>query len=181
MSDISSLLCAIFKRASMSSALVTSQLFRRVMGHFATGITVVTVEREPGKVHGMTANSFSSVSLLPPLISICVDQESRLLYFLKTQRRFGVSILSDSQQALSEHFAAGEQGPEADARLGIRYRWTESRIPVLEDALAHLACNVVAEYLAGDHTIFLGEVEAVDIGEGQPLLFYRGQYRTLRP
>lgn len=165
----------------MPSPPVTSQLFRRAMGHFATGITVVTVEREPGKVHGMTANSFTSVSLEPPLVSICVDEESRLLSFLRTQRRFGVSILNDTQQALSEHFATGEQGPDADARLGIRYRWTESRIPVIEDALAHLACNVVAEYSAGDHTIFLGEVETVVLGEGQPLLYYRGQYRALQP
>ena len=164
----------------MPSTSVTSQLFRRVMGHFATGITVVTVEREPGKVHGMTANSFTSVSLDPPLVSICVDEESRLLSFLKTQRRFGVSILNDTQQALSEHFAVGKQGPDADARLGIRYRWTESRIPVIEDALAHLACNVVAEYSAGDHTIFLGEVETLDLGQGQPLLYYRGQYRAMQ-
>ncbi len=165
----------------MSSAPVTSQLFRRVMGHFATGITVVTVEREPGKVHGMTANSFTSVSLQPPLVSICVDEDSRLLSFLKTQRRFGVSILKDSQQALSEHFAKGEQSPEADTRLGIRYRWTASGIPVLENALAQFTCNVVSQYVAGDHTIFLGEVETAEVAEGQPLLYYRGKYRTLHP
>ena len=163
----------------MSPDPVTSQLFRRVMGHFATGITVITVEREPGQVHGMTANSFNSVSLEPPLVSVCVDEDSLLLSFLKTQRRFGVSILNDTQQALSEHFATGEQGPEADARLGICYRWTDSRIPVLEDALAHLICNVVAEYPAGDHTLFLGEVESADLGDGRPLLYYSGQYRTL--
>ncbi len=165
----------------MPSALVTSQLFRQVMGHFATGITVITVEREPGQVHGMTANSFTSVSLEPPLISVCVDEESRLLSFLKTQRRFGVSILKNSQQALSGYFATGEQSPEADAQLGIRYRWTASGIPLIEDALAHLTCNVVSEYLAGDHTIFLGEVESADISGGEPLLFFRGQYRVLQP
>jgi len=165
----------------MSSSAVTSELFRRAMGHFATGITVVTVEREPGQVHGMTANSFTSVSLQPPLVSICVDEDSRLLSFLKTQRRFGVSILKDSQQAISEHFATGEQGPEADARLGIRFRWTASGIPVLEDALAHFTCNVVSEFQAGDHTIFLGEVESAEFAEGQPLLYFRGQYRTLQP
>ena len=165
----------------MSSGPVTTQLFRRVMGHFATGITVITVEREPGQVHGMTANSFTSVSLEPPVVSVCVDEESRLLSFLKTQRRFGVSILNDTQQVLSEHFATGEQGPDADTRLGVRYRWTDSSIPVLEDALAHLTCNVIAEYPAGDHTIFLGEVESADLGEGRPLLYYRGHYRGLQP
>ncbi len=151
------------------------------MGHFATGITIVTVEREPGQVHGMTANSFTSVSLQPPLVSICVDEDSRLLSFLKTQRRFGVSILKDSQQALSEHFAKGEQSSEADTRLGIRYRWTASGIPVLENALAQFTCNVVSQYVAGDHTIFLGEMETAEVAEGQPLLYYRGKYRTLHP
>jgi flavin reductase (DIM6/NTAB) family NADH-FMN oxidoreductase RutF len=165
----------------MSSTAVTSQLFRRVMGQFATGITIVTVEREPGQVHGMTANSFTSVSLDPPLVSICVDEESRLLSFLKARRCFGVSILKDSQQALSGYYAIGEQSPEADARLGIRCRWTASGIPVLEDALAQLTCNVVSEYLAGDHTIFLGEVENAEVADGQPLLYFRGQYRTLQP
>ena len=150
------------------------------MGHFATGITVVTVERAPGLVHGMTANSFTSVSLDPPLVSVCVDEESRLLSFLRTQRRFGVSILKDSQQALSGHFAMGEQNPEAEARLGIRYRWTATGIPVLGDALAQLTCNVVGEYPAGDHTIFLGEVETAEVADGQPLLYFRGQYRSLQ-
>ena len=158
-----------------------SAMFRRVAGTFATGVTVITVEREPGQVHGMTANSFTSVSLEPLLVSVCVDHDARLLSFLKAQRRFGVSILGVGQQELSQHFAKGEQTPEAEQRLGIRFVWTPDGVPLLEEALAHLACNVVAEYPAGDHTIFIGEVESMDCREGEPLLFHRGQYRRLAP
>ena len=155
--------------------------FRRVAGTFTTGVTVITVERDPGVVHGMTANSFTSVSLDPLLILVCVYHEARLLSFLKTQRRFGVNILREDQQALSEFFAKIEQTQEEHARLGIRYRWTASGIPLLDNTLARLACNVVAEHPAGDHTIFIGEVESMESHDGEPLLFHRGQYRRLAP
>src|SRR5271168_1157797 len=122
----------------MATASLSPDLYRRVMGNFATGVTVVTVEREPGKVHGMTANSFTSVSLDPLMILICVDQNARLMSFLKVQHRFGVNILKDTQRATSEHFAKPMQDPEATEQLGIRFRWTESGIPLLEEALAHL-------------------------------------------
>ena len=129
----------------------------------------------------MTANSFASVSLDPPLVLVCVDQNARLLSFLKTQRRFGLNILRDSQQRVSEFFAEPQQNSADCARLGIRFRWTESGIPLLEDALAHVACNVVAQYMAGDHTIFIGEVESLQTLDGEPLLYLRGQYRRLQP
>jgi flavin reductase (DIM6/NTAB) family NADH-FMN oxidoreductase RutF len=166
---------------SMLTTSPSSELFRRVMGSFPTGITVLTVEREPGQVHGMTANSFTSVSLDPLLILVCIDEDARLLSYLKTQRRFGVSILKDSQQQLSEYFTLPKQDPAEEVRLGIRFRWTPSGIPLLEDALGHLACNVVAQYMAGDHTIFVAEVESLELKEGQPLLYHRGRYRTLLP
>jgi flavin reductase (DIM6/NTAB) family NADH-FMN oxidoreductase RutF len=154
-------------------------MFRRVTGTFTTGVTVITVEREPGLVHGMTANSFTSVSLDPLLVLVCVDHDARLLSFLKSQRRFGVSILREGQQALSEYFAKVEQTPEEDGRLGIRYTWTSSGVPLLDNTLAQLACNLVAEHPAGDHTIFIGEVESMESHDGEPLLFHRGQYRRL--
>jgi flavin reductase (DIM6/NTAB) family NADH-FMN oxidoreductase RutF len=168
------------KKFSMPTSSLTPELFRRVMGTFATGVTVITVEREPGEVHGMTANSFTSVSLDPLLVAVCVDQDARLLSYLKTQRRFGVNILQASQRAVSEHFAKPQQDPEVEARLGIRFQWTSSGIPLLAEVLAQLACNVVAGHQAGDHTVFIGEVESADLAEGQPLLYYRGQYRSLK-
>lgn len=165
----------------MAPSSLTPELFRRVLANFATGITVITAEREPGQVHGMTANSFTSVSLDPLLVLVCVDQDARLLSYLKTQRRFGVSILKDSQQHVSEFFAEPQQDPAEYSRLGICFRWTDTGIPLLEDALAHLACNVIAQYMSGDHTIFIGEVESVDLCQGEPLLYVRGQYRRLQP
>jgi len=163
----------------MSASTLSPALFRRVAGTFATGVTVITVEREPGQVHGMTANSFASVSLDPLLVLVCVSNEARLLSFIKTQRRFGVSILRQDQLVLSEHFAKPDQSAEAASRLSIQFVWTESGIPLLDGALAHLACNLAAEHPAGDHVIFVGEVESMAYEEGEPLLFHRGHYRRL--
>jgi len=163
----------------MPTTSLSPELFRSVMGSFPTGVTVITAEREPGKVHGMTANSLTSVSLDPLLILVCVDQKARLLHYLKAQRRFGVNILKSSQQALSKFFALLEQDPAEEARLGVHFRWTESRIPLLEDALAHIGCHVVAQYMSGDHTIFLGEVESLELHEGEPLVHHRGGYYRL--
>ena len=163
----------------MSTATLSPELFRRVVGSFPTGITVLTAERGPGQVHGMTASSFTSVSLDPLLILVCVDQKARLLSYIKAQRRFGVNILKDTQRPLSEYFAKLEEDPAEEARLGIRFQWTPTGVPLLEDALAHLACNVAAQYMSGDHTIFVGEVESLELKEGKPLLYHRGKYASL--
>ena len=103
-----------------------------------------------------------------------------MLGYLKAQRRFGVNILKETQREWSEFFARPEQDSEEEVRLGIRFRWTPSGIPLLEDALAHLVCNVVAQYMSGDHTIFVGEVEALELHEGEPLVHVRGEYRGLK-
>jgi flavin reductase (DIM6/NTAB) family NADH-FMN oxidoreductase RutF len=163
----------------MPSRLPTPAEFRLAFGQFATGVTVLTVERAPGKVHGMTANSLTSVSLDPLLVLICVDQRAHFLPMVKDKKRFGVNILKDDQQAISKYFAQAEEKPEVETQLGIRYRWTETGIPLLDDALVHVACNVVASYIAGDHTIFLGEVESTEVFDGEPLLYFRGGYRRV--
>ena len=163
----------------MPTIAPSPELFRRVMGSFPTGITVVTVEREPGQVHGMTANSFTSVSLDPLLILVCIDHNARLLSYLEEQRRFGVNILKDTQQHLSAHFAKPQLDFAEEERLGIRFQWTSTGIPLLEDALAHLACNVIEQHVSGDHTIFVAEVESLDLEEGEPLLYHRGKYGSL--
>jgi flavin reductase (DIM6/NTAB) family NADH-FMN oxidoreductase RutF len=163
----------------MAPTTPTASEFRHALGQFATGVTVVTAERAPGRVHGMTANSFTSVSLRPPLILVCVAREAQLLPLIQKHKRFGVSILKEDQQAISEYFAQTVENPEIERRLGICYRWTETGIPLLESGLAHLACNVVSEHAAGDHTIFIGEVESLDVRDGKPLLYLRGNYRKL--
>ncbi len=160
------------------TTLSTSE-FRLALGQFATGVTVVTAERAPGQVHGMTANSFTSVSLDPLLVLICVSQTAQFLPLVKGHKRFGVNILKDNQQAISEYFAQTEDNAAFENNLGIRYRWTQSGVPLLDDALVHLACNVVASYIAGDHTIFIAEVESIAVYDGEPLLYLRGDYHRL--
>jgi flavin reductase (DIM6/NTAB) family NADH-FMN oxidoreductase RutF len=167
------------KTSRMPPTAPTASDFRLALGQFATGVTVVTAERAPRLVHGMTANSFTSVSLDPLLILICVSQTAQLLPLINRHKRFGVNVLKDSQQAVSEYFAQTEDNPDAERAFGVRYRWTPTGIPLLEDALAHLACNVVASYIAGDHTIFIAEVESIETRAGQPLLYLRGDYRRL--
>jgi flavin reductase (DIM6/NTAB) family NADH-FMN oxidoreductase RutF len=163
----------------MAPTTPTASEFRHALGQFATGVAVVTAERAPGRVHGMTANSFTSVSLRPPLILVCVAREAQLLPLIQKQKRFGVSILREDQQAVSEYFAQTVENRDLEKRLGIRYRWTETGIPLLNDALTHLACNLVSEHVAGDHNIFVGEVNTLDVHEGKPLLYLRGKYRKL--
>ena len=140
---------------------------------------MVTAERSPGRVHGMTANSFTSVSLVPPLILICVSHKAQLLPMVTQQQRFGVNILKDSQRAISEYFARTDESDEVEQRLGIRFRWTETRIPLLADALVHLACEVSESHVAGDHTIFIAKVGSVELHDGEPLLYMRGGYHRL--
>ena len=165
----------------MAAAHLTSLQFRLALGQFATGITVVTVERGPNLAHGMTANSFTSVSLDPLLILICVDEDAKLLPLIKKHKRFGVSILKENQRPISEYFAQPEESADIERRLGIRFRWTKNGIPLLEDALAHLTCEVASSHVAGDHTIFIANVTNVEVFGGEPLLYFRGEYRRLAP
>jgi flavin reductase (DIM6/NTAB) family NADH-FMN oxidoreductase RutF len=165
----------------MPSKPPTPAEFRLACGQFATGVTVVTAERVPGKVHGMTANSVTSVSLSPLLLLVCVDQRAHLLPLLQQKRQFGVNVLKQEQQSVSRYFAQTEENEETEAKLGIRYRWTESGIPLLEDSLVHIACKVTAAHVAGDHTIFVGQVESTEIFDGDPLVYFRGAYRRVVP
>src|SRR6266849_7127518 len=163
----------------MAISSLNPVMFRRVTGAFTTGVTVVTVERAPGLVRGMTANSFTSVSLDPMLILICVEKRAAILPMLEKKKQFGVSVLKEGHEAISEYFAKGTQTAEAEQRLSIRYRWTPSGIPVLEGTLLQLSCEVAASHLAGDHTIFIGKVAEAEIHDGRPLLYFGGEYRHI--
>jgi flavin reductase (DIM6/NTAB) family NADH-FMN oxidoreductase RutF len=163
----------------MSSAPLTSLDFRRALGQFATGVTVVTVESAPGRVHGMTANSFMSVSLEPPLISVCVAEGAHLLPLLKEKRVFGINVLKEQQQHLSEFFALADQPLKEEANMNVKFIWTAQHIPLLDDVLCQIACRLHAAHLAGDHTIVVGEVLSAALYSGKPLLFFRGDYTRL--
>lgn len=156
--------------------LVTPDEFRAALGRFASGVTVITVVTDGGRVHGMTANAFCSVSLRPPLVLVCVDHLAETYLHLRERGRFGVSVLKEGQEAVSEHFADPERNPDAAYRLGVRYGKMKSGIPILLDVLANLDCRILGAHDAGDHTIFVAEVREVRLAEGAPLLYFRGRY-----
>jgi len=157
---------------------VTPQEFRAALGRFSSGVTVITVETPAGDVHGMTASSFCSVSLRPPLVLVCIDHLAETYLHIRERCRFGVSILKDHQEALSEFFADPERNPDAARRLDIGYISMKSGVRVLADTLANLDCEVVQAHAAGDHTIFVAEVKEARVTEGSPLLYFRGRYGT---
>src|SRR5882762_7143713 len=158
------------KTSKMPTSSLSSSEFRKALGHFTTGVTVVTVEREPGKIHGMTANSFTSVSLDPMLILVCVDHRAKMLPLLEKKKHFGISVLKQNQQAISEYFAKREHSFEAEQRLGIHFRQMPGGAPAIDGTLLQMSCRVIASHLAGDHTIFIGEVEDAELHQGEPLL-----------
>jgi flavin reductase (DIM6/NTAB) family NADH-FMN oxidoreductase RutF len=158
---------------------LNSSDFRRAMGCFATGVTIITVDLE-GEVHGMTANAFASVSLDPMLVLVCVDHSTRTHAHLHAKKRFGINILCQGQRAISEYYARPERDHEhAETEAGARFDRTRHGTPVLHGALAYLECKLRSAEVAGDHSIFIAEVEDVVVREGEPLLFFRGKYRKV--
>jgi flavin reductase (DIM6/NTAB) family NADH-FMN oxidoreductase RutF len=153
--------------------------FRRAMGRFATGVTIVTVDLNC-EVHGMTANAFASVSLDPMLVLVCVDHTTRTHAHLHSKKRFGVNVLREDQRAISEYYARPERTQEnAEVGAGARFERTKHGTPMLQGSLAYLECRLRSAEVAGDHTIFIAEVEDVVVRDGEPLLFFRGGYRKV--
>ncbi len=150
-----------------------SSEFRKAMGTFATGVTVVTTTKGE-EVFGMTANSFTSISLNPPLVLVSVGKNLSMHDWIHDAGIFGVTVLSADQRDASDFFA-GKRTPEVEASLS--YDWHEN-IPMLSGGLANVACRLWAEYDGGDHTLFIGEVLGLRVqGKNNPLL-YHGGYRT---
>jgi flavin reductase (DIM6/NTAB) family NADH-FMN oxidoreductase RutF len=150
--------------------------FRNAMGCFATGVTIITVDLE-GEVHGMTANAFSSVSIDPLLVLVCVDHRTKTHAHLHAKKRFGINVLCEDQRAISEYYARPERTHErAEVEAGAKFDRTQQGTPILHGALAYLECRLHSAQQAGDHTIFIAEVEDVVVGEGEPLMFFRGKY-----
>ncbi|HVA69450.1 MAG TPA: flavin reductase family protein [Candidatus Binataceae bacterium] len=148
---------------------------RRVMGHFATGVTVITTVSTDGKLFGLTANAFSSLSLDPPLVVVCVDKKAESWPHFEQSRVFTVNFLSDDQEALSRRFAVSG-GPKFE---GVAYRLGANGAPILDGTLGFIECKLAAAYPGGDHSIYVGEVQEAQTIEGKPLLFFRGGYRAL--
>ncbi|TDL72495.1 flavin reductase [Rhodococcus qingshengii] len=146
--------------------------FRTAMGKFATGVTVIATDLE-GDVHGMTANAFMSVSLDPKLVVISIGEKARILEKIKQSKTFSVNILAADQQELSMIFAG-----QLKEHREVEFDRLDGK-PVIKGAVAQIACEVSAEHLEGDHTLFIGRVTNIHLEDAEPLVFYSGKYRAL--
>jgi flavin reductase (DIM6/NTAB) family NADH-FMN oxidoreductase RutF len=149
--------------------------FRRVCSRFASGVTIVDVVDSAGVPHGMTASSFTSVSLNPPLILVCVNSGSRFLEACNSSEHFGVNILDETQRALSERFA----GAGYDRFEGVTWNPGVTGVPLFPGVLASLECARFKTFAAGDHEILIGKVLHASWREGEPLVHFGSQYRAL--
>jgi len=148
---------------------------RKVMGCFATGVTVITTRDQSGQPYGLTANAVTSLSLAPPLLLICVDRKAETYPHFFASTTFVLNILADDQEAVSRRFAT----TGGDKFAGLDFRLGRLGTPVLEGTLGHVECRIVDTIEGGDHVIHIGEVEHAEAGDGRPLLFFRGKYRHL--
>ena len=156
---------------------IDERAFRDVMGRFATGVTVVTTAAHDGAPVGVTVNSFSSVSLDPPLVLWSLGLRAPSLPAFRGSGRFAVNILPNTHRHLCEQFAR----PSADKFSGVAYRRDENGLPLLDGAVAQIICSTWRRYPGGDHEIFVGRVQALRAWDHDPLVFYRGRASTLRP
>jgi len=159
---------------------VTAQQFRDALSGWASGVSIVT-SRHGERLHGMTVSAFASVSLEPPLVLVCADKASDTHGVIAASGCFAVNVLAAGQEVLSTRFALEEE--EHRRFEGVAWREAATGAPLLEEALVGLDCRVEAAHDAGDHVIYVGRVEAAHgaPGAGEPLLYYRGRYRSLAP
>ncbi|MFI5519952.1 flavin reductase family protein [Streptomyces platensis] len=150
--------------------------FRRALGTFPSGVTIVTTTDADGEAWGITASAFCSVSLSPPLVLFCPAVSARSHDLLRGAERYAINVLRPEHRTLALRFATA--GADKFARAGFR---TESGVPVLSSALATLVCRASARYDAGDHSILVGEVESVHVQDGMPLLYFDREFRELSP
>lgn len=148
--------------------------FKSVMGRFPTGVTVVTT-CDGDRPAGLTVNAFASISLDPPLVMVSIDKRSHLHDLVVQAGFFAANILGTDQQELSRRFA-GQTGDRNDRFRQTPFHAGKTGAPILDAAIAHVECRIVAVYPAGDHTILLGQVEALGASAGDPLVYYRASY-----
>jgi flavin reductase (DIM6/NTAB) family NADH-FMN oxidoreductase RutF len=159
----------------VSASEIDPSQFRQLLGRFATGVTILTTTAPEGQPLGMTATSLASVSLHPPLISVCVDREAEMHDIILEATEFVVNVLASPQEALARRFSDKHE----DRFDGIGYHLSPEGLILLDGVLAHVVCERHARYPAGDHTIVLGRVVGGASNDGHPLLYYRGGYAAL--
>jgi 3-hydroxy-9,10-secoandrosta-1,3,5(10)-triene-9,17-dione monooxygenase reductase component len=156
---------------------LTPDTFRTVMGHFVTGVTVVTAF-DAQTPQGITVNALSSVSLEPPLVMVALDRRRFITPTVRATGRFAVNVLSETQQAMSDCFAGADVTPGRDEFCGATWHQGETGLPLIDDAIASLECTVVETFSAGDHDLFIGRVDALatEATDADPLLYFRRRY-----
>ena len=158
-------------------AIIDKRTLRNALGRFATGVTVITTVDSTGVPVGLTANSFSSLSLDPPLVLWSIDKGSSCLDAFRNAEGFVVHVLADSQANLSSRFAtlANEERLQ-----GLDHKRNKRGLPILEGSCARFECRTAAIHEGGDHLILVGEVEAMETSDRDPLVFWGGRYRALK-
>lgn len=149
--------------------------FRQVLSHFAAGVTVVTTLDGEQRPHGLTATAFTSVSLEPPLVLVCIDKKADTHPHFEPAGVFAVNFLALDQRDISQRFA--KHGGEKF--IGLAWRRGVLGTPLLDGTIGHVECRIRHAYEGGDHTILVGEIESADICEGEPLLHFRHAYRRV--
>ena len=145
------------------------------MGEFATGVTIITTNDDNGEPHAMTANSFTSVCLEPPVVLVCVAHNTHTHGFLAESGRFGVNVLGREQQEIGVYFA--KRPEDRTGEVDYRFSSGEEGVPVLENSMVYMGCRVIGTHVYGDHTVYLGEVEEIrKAGNEVPLLFFKSRW-----
>lgn len=153
------------------------ETFRQAWGKYPTGVSVVTSIEPDGSVHGMAANGINSVSLEPLLVLVCVGHNRNSYPLIKDAGRFAINILSQQQQQIASHYAMPMERRSPD--FEVSFRFTESGSAFIDGSIASMDCLVVNEQVAGDHTIFIGEVEQIEVHQGEPLVYCEGNFARL--
>ena len=155
--------------------MIDSETFRQLLSRFASGIAIITARDDERDV-GMTVSAFCSVSLRPPLVLVCVDHSASMHALLLEHPKLGINIMSSQHEAHCRRFADKKEPRRFE---GVSFGRGESGVVLLDDAMAHLECQLVHHCEAGDHTIFIAEVERGAMSEGRPLLYFRGRFAEL--
>ena len=152
--------------------------YRRAWSRFATGVTVITTVEADGTPHGMTANAITSVALEPPLALVCISHERNTFGLISESGKFGISVLGAGQRAAAEYFARRPEDREGDPPSG--YAPLNGGHPVIDGALSAFECEVVSSHEEGDHTLFVGRVEAFETQDGEPLMWFESAFGGLQ-
>lgn len=156
---------------------VSTEEFKLGLRRWASGVTIVTA-RAGERVHGMTVSAFTSVSIAPPLVLVCADKSSDTLRLIEEGGVFAANLLGRGHEELSNRFAFGDERTRFD---GVEWHAGKTGAPLLDGAIASIDCRVVGTHEAGDHVIYVGEVEGVELRDGEPMLYFAGRYRFLAP